>query len=181
MNNAHGTHWTAFPDPAIPPCPARLAEEGVPASHRLDLGEMLVRNVPTDTRSRDGAANPDGNSIFVFEAGDVHRHQGHLHHEPTPETMRSWGGSTWSWCRWTGAHARPRHPGAHARKAAGAPGDPDALVRRADASGPSCARLEEEAGYAVVRRAESEWCSRWHAARRALTVVVLEPRLLSDD
>lgn len=83
MNNAHDTHWTAFPDPAITHVLRGWAREGLPADHYLDLGEMLVRNVPTDTRGRTGGMRVAGNSIFVFEvAGLCIGHLGHLHHEP---------------------------------------------------------------------------------------------------
>ena len=84
MNNAHSSHWTAFPDPAIPHVLQGWAQDGKPAEHHLDLGEMLVRNVPTDTRGRfDTGARVGGNSIFVFEvAGLCIGHLGHLHHEP---------------------------------------------------------------------------------------------------
>ncbi|MFQ6552997.1 MBL fold metallo-hydrolase [Aestuariibius insulae] len=85
MNKAHSSHWTALPDPAIPHVLWGWEPDGT-AEHHLDLGEMLVRNVPTDIRSRDGgaAAEPDGNSIFIFEAGGLCiGHLGHLHHEPT--------------------------------------------------------------------------------------------------
>jgi L-ascorbate metabolism protein UlaG (beta-lactamase superfamily) len=86
MNNSHSTHWTAFPDPAIPHALQGWGEAGTAADHYLDLGEMLVRNVPTDARSGFGQVRPDGNSIFVFEtAGLCIGHMGHLHHEPTPE------------------------------------------------------------------------------------------------
>ena len=48
MNNAHGTHWTAFPNPDIPHIlPGWRDSEGRPAEHHLDLGEMLVRNATT--------------------------------------------------------------------------------------------------------------------------------------
>ncbi|WP_414897860.1 MBL fold metallo-hydrolase [Rhodovulum sp. YEN HP10] len=84
MNNAHETHFTAFPDPAIPHVLEGWARGGEAADHHLDLGEMLVRNVPTDIRGHDSAAvRPDGNSIFVFEvAGLCIGHLGHLHHIP---------------------------------------------------------------------------------------------------
>jgi L-ascorbate metabolism protein UlaG (beta-lactamase superfamily) len=84
MNNAHSTHWTATPDPRIPHVLQGWATGGLPANHQLDLGEMLVRNVPTDVRSRWGAGvRPNGNSIFIFEAaGLCIGHLGHLHHEP---------------------------------------------------------------------------------------------------
>lgn len=87
MNRAHGTHYTDFPDPAIPHVLRGWNPAGGPADHHLDLGEMLVRNVPTDIRSRlgGGVAEAYGNSIFVFEvAGLCIGHLGHLHHEPTP-------------------------------------------------------------------------------------------------
>ena len=88
MNHAHATHFTDFPDPAIPHVLRGWNPAGGPAEHHLDLGEMLVRNVPTDIRSRfgDATVEPFGNSIFVFEvAGLCIGHLGHLHHEPTPE------------------------------------------------------------------------------------------------
>jgi hypothetical protein len=94
MNNAHGTHWTANPDPRIPHVLRGWAENGRAAEHRLDLGEMLVRNVPTDVRSRwdERVARVDGNSIFVFEvAGLCIGHLGHLHHEPSPEQYATLG------------------------------------------------------------------------------------------
>ncbi|WP_126976856.1 MBL fold metallo-hydrolase [Frigidibacter oleivorans] len=84
MNNAHSTHWTDSPDPRIPHVLRGWGEGGKAASHHLDLGEILVRNVTTDIRFG-GAQIPDGNSIFVFEvAGLCIGHLGHLHHEPTP-------------------------------------------------------------------------------------------------
>lgn len=85
MNNAHSTHWTARPDPAIPHALKGWPTNGIPADHFLDLGEMLVRNVTTDVRSEfGGVASPNGNSIFIFElAGLCVGHLGHLHHMPT--------------------------------------------------------------------------------------------------
>jgi hypothetical protein len=66
---------------------ARNPDGDGPAEHRLDLGEMLVRNVPTDLRGRfGGPSEAYGNSIFVFEVeGLCIGHLGHLHHTPTPE------------------------------------------------------------------------------------------------
>ncbi|MBK1636830.1 MBL fold metallo-hydrolase [Rhodovulum adriaticum] len=94
MNNAHETHFTAFPDPDIPHVLQGWADRtGAPADHHVDLGEMLVRNVPTDVRGFDRATvRPNGNSIFVFEvAGLCIGHLGHLHHEPTPEQYAALG------------------------------------------------------------------------------------------
>ncbi|MEO1579996.1 MAG: MBL fold metallo-hydrolase, partial [Pseudomonadota bacterium] len=58
--------------------------DGEAADHHLDLGEMLIRNVPTDARGGFGGdVRVNGNSIFVFEvAGLCIGHLGHLHHEP---------------------------------------------------------------------------------------------------
>jgi L-ascorbate metabolism protein UlaG (beta-lactamase superfamily) len=94
MNNAHRTHWTDRPDPRIPHVLRGWAENGVAASHHLDLGEMLVRNVTTDVRSRwdETVARKDGNSIFIFEvAGLCIGHLGHLHHEPSDEQYAAIG------------------------------------------------------------------------------------------
>ncbi len=94
MNHAHETHWTAFPDPAIPHVLRGWGEtfgEGI--SHELDLGEVLIRNVSTDIRSRfSGTVEPKGNSIFIFEmAGLCIGHLGHLHHEPNSEQYAAIG------------------------------------------------------------------------------------------
>ncbi len=94
MNHAHGTHWTAMPDPRIAHVLRGWNPDGDgPAEHHLDLGEMLVRNVPTDIRGRfGGPAEAYGNSIFVFEAaGLCIGHLGHLHHTPTPEQYAAIG------------------------------------------------------------------------------------------
>ena len=94
MNHAHETHWTAFPDPAIPNVLPGWGEEfGSGIDHHLDLGEVLVRNVPTDIRSPwGGGVETKGNSIFVFEmAGLCIGHLGHLHHEPSPEQYAAIG------------------------------------------------------------------------------------------
>ncbi|QYK41248.1 MAG: MBL fold metallo-hydrolase [Paracoccaceae bacterium] len=84
MNNAHSTHWTPYPDPGIRHVLRGWGDGEGPAEHRLDLGEMLVRNVPTDVRGwGEGMVRADGNSIFIFEvAGLCIGHLGHLHHIP---------------------------------------------------------------------------------------------------
>lgn len=94
MNHAHSTHWTANPDPAIPHVLPGWGEEfGAGIEHSLELGEVLVRNVPTDIRSAfGGGVETKGNSIFIFEmAGLCIGHLGHLHHEPTPEQYAAIG------------------------------------------------------------------------------------------
>ena len=93
MNHSHSSHWTPTPDPAIPHVLQGWDDLGGPAEHRLDLGEMLVRNVTTDIRSRFGSGvEEDGNSIFIFEvAGLCIGHLGHLHQEPSPEQYAAIG------------------------------------------------------------------------------------------
>ncbi|MFQ5621871.1 MAG: MBL fold metallo-hydrolase [Paracoccaceae bacterium] len=85
MNRAHTSHFTETPDPRIPHVLLGWGQDGKPAEHFLDLGELLVRNVTTDIRSRfGGPPEKDANSIFIFEvAGLCIGHLGHLHHEPS--------------------------------------------------------------------------------------------------
>lgn len=93
MNHAHTSHWTSLPDPEIPHVLEGWGDgSGGPADHHLDLGEMLVRNVPTDIRSWGGSVEYGGNSIFIFEvAGLCIGHLGHLHHEPSAEQYAAIG------------------------------------------------------------------------------------------
>lgn len=94
MNNAHSSHWTAYPHPDIPHVLQGWRQDDSPADYYLDLGEMLVRNATTDIRNRfdGGTAIEDGNSIFIFEvAGLCIGHLGHLHHEPSDETYAAIG------------------------------------------------------------------------------------------
>ncbi|RAI04568.1 Zn-dependent hydrolase [Acuticoccus sediminis] len=79
MNHAHTSHFTNFPDPAIPHVLKGWGENGVPAQHMLQVGEVLVRNVTTDIRSYMGF-EANGNSIFIYEIqGLCIGHLGHLH------------------------------------------------------------------------------------------------------
>ena len=82
MNHAHSTHWTPNPDPGIDHVLRGWNPEGPePAEHRLELADVLVRNVTTDIRGGWAPAEADGNSIFVFEVADLCiAHLGHLHH-----------------------------------------------------------------------------------------------------
>jgi len=88
MNHAHESHWTPVPDPRIP-----HVLRGWTGEQRLELGEALIRNVPTDIRGRfSDEVEVGGNSIYIFEvAGLCIGHLGHLHHEPTPEQYASIG------------------------------------------------------------------------------------------
>ncbi|MGL4405172.1 MAG: MBL fold metallo-hydrolase, partial [Notoacmeibacter sp.] len=81
MNNAHRTHWTPAPDPAIKHVLQGWSNDGISeAQHAIVEGDMFVRNVPTDIRSGDEMRR-NGNSIFIFEVADLCiGHLGHLHH-----------------------------------------------------------------------------------------------------
>ena len=92
MNHAHDSHWTHAPDPRIPHVLPGWGDGRTPIEHSMDLGEVLIRNVPTHIRTRYGGVALYGNSIFVFEAaGLCIGHLGHLHHEPTPEQYAAIG------------------------------------------------------------------------------------------
>lgn len=87
MNRAHSTHYTLFPDPKITHVLHGWGENGQAANVSTRVGDVFIRNVPTDIRRYygDGGAGEmvrDGNSIFIFEvAGLCIGHLGHLHHK----------------------------------------------------------------------------------------------------
>jgi L-ascorbate metabolism protein UlaG (beta-lactamase superfamily) len=86
MNRAHSTHYTLFPDPKIPHVLHGWGEDGKAAQISTRVGDVYIRNVPTDIRryygEGSGAMIRDGNSIFIFEvAGLCIGHLGHLHHK----------------------------------------------------------------------------------------------------
>ena len=80
MNNAHRTHFTDSPDPAIEHVLRGWNPAGGVAEHDLDQGDLRVRNIPTSVHGRTGI-HANSNSIFVFEVEDLCiAHLGHLHH-----------------------------------------------------------------------------------------------------
>ncbi|MEZ5826246.1 MAG: MBL fold metallo-hydrolase [Geminicoccaceae bacterium] len=80
MNNAHSTHYTPFPDPAIEHVLKGWGENNGMAVHDVEVGDLRVRNIPTSVHGRVGA-QANSNSIFVFEMEDLCvAHLGHLHH-----------------------------------------------------------------------------------------------------
>ncbi|WNJ92354.1 MBL fold metallo-hydrolase [Bosea sp. 685] len=93
MNKAHSTHNSRNPDPAIKYVLPGWDPSGQGAAkHDVTLGDMRVRNVPTNIRSYSGATDYDGNSMFVFEIGDLCiAHLGHLHHPLEPGHLRALG------------------------------------------------------------------------------------------
>ena len=86
MNKAHSSHYTLSPDAGIAHV-LRGWDDSAPegADHDLVVGDVYVRNVPTDIRTwSSGSMEANGNSIFIFEvAGLCIGHLGHLHHELT--------------------------------------------------------------------------------------------------
>jgi L-ascorbate metabolism protein UlaG (beta-lactamase superfamily) len=92
MNRAHTTHYTLSPDPRIKHVLHGWSDDGGPAKHSVTVGDVYIRNVPTDIRNfrtygfgrgdLDLPMQKDGNSIFIFEvAGLCIGHLGHLHHK----------------------------------------------------------------------------------------------------
>ena len=88
MNHAHDSHFTETPDPRIRHVLRGWNPAGGPAHHDLTVGDVMIRNVPTDIRTFAGLREADGNSIFIFEAGGLCiGHLGHLHHELEPQDL----------------------------------------------------------------------------------------------
>ena len=79
MNGAQRNHWTPSPDPRIEHVLRGWTDTGVPAAHNLQVDDVLIRNVTTDIRGGPLGRRPDGNSIFIFETGNLCiGHLGHL-------------------------------------------------------------------------------------------------------
>jgi L-ascorbate metabolism protein UlaG (beta-lactamase superfamily) len=92
MNHAHSTHFTDHPDPRIRHVLRGWRDDGGPATIDLRLGDLRVRNLPTNIRNWGGGTEQYGNSIFVFEtAGLCVAHLGHLHHLLTPDDLAALG------------------------------------------------------------------------------------------
>jgi L-ascorbate metabolism protein UlaG (beta-lactamase superfamily) len=93
MNNAHSTHYTDEPEEGITYILRGWpAERQTEARHDVTLKDMRVWNVPTNARDWDGGVRINGNSIFVFEVGDLCiAHLGHLHQRLTPAHIEALG------------------------------------------------------------------------------------------
>jgi L-ascorbate metabolism protein UlaG (beta-lactamase superfamily) len=93
MNKAHSTHFSRAPDPAITHVLPGWNPNGGKADHDITLRDLRVRNVSTNIRAWESARTEyDGNSIFVFEFGDLCVvHLGHLHHTLEPSHIRAIG------------------------------------------------------------------------------------------
>jgi L-ascorbate metabolism protein UlaG (beta-lactamase superfamily) len=92
MNHAHSTHYTDHPDPAIKYVLRGWADDEKPARIDLQYKDVRVRNVPTNIRSWSGGTERNGNSIFIFEMGNLCiAHLGHLHHTLNQQQLNEIG------------------------------------------------------------------------------------------
>ncbi len=92
MNHAHTTHFTHNPDPGIEHVLRGWAGDEKPARHDLQVKDVRIRNVPTNIRSWSGTTERHGNSIFIFEVGNLCiAHLGHLHHTLTQQQLNEIG------------------------------------------------------------------------------------------
>lgn len=93
MNHAHTSHFTNFIPEGIKVVLKGWGEKhGEGADHYVTLGDVLIRNVPTDIYRGGILTEPKGNSIFIFEvAGLCIGHLGHMHHTLTPELIAQIG------------------------------------------------------------------------------------------
>jgi L-ascorbate metabolism protein UlaG (beta-lactamase superfamily) len=81
MNHAHNTHYTDNPELGIKFVLRGWASDQKPARIDMTYKDVRVRNVPTNIRTWDGGTERHGNSIFIFEMGNLCiAHLGHLHH-----------------------------------------------------------------------------------------------------
>jgi L-ascorbate metabolism protein UlaG (beta-lactamase superfamily) len=88
MNHAHSTHFTDHPDAAIKYVLRGWREDGQPANHDVTFKDVRVRSVSTNTRDWNGGTQRNGNSIFIFEIGNLCiAHLGHLHHTLTQQQL----------------------------------------------------------------------------------------------
>ena len=93
MNHAHTSHFTDFPDSGIKhvlrgwgPTPDQ------PARHDVTVGDVRVRNVPTNIRDWRGGTERHGNSIFIYEMANMCiAHLGHLHHTLNQQQLNEIG------------------------------------------------------------------------------------------
>jgi L-ascorbate metabolism protein UlaG (beta-lactamase superfamily) len=85
MNHAHDSHYTDIIEPGVKHVLRgwTTAEKGYPR-YNLLYRDLRVRNVATNIRGLSGGTEFAGNSIFIFEVGDLClAHLGHLHHQLT--------------------------------------------------------------------------------------------------
>ena len=133
MNKAHSSHNSRNPDPAIKQVLPGWDPTGAGAAkHDVTLGDMRVRNVPTNIRSYSGSTDFDGNSMFVFEIGELCvAHLGHLHHPLEPGHLRALGRVDVVLFPVDGSYTLDQSGMIEVLKMPAGPGDdPDAFLRR---------------------------------------------------
>lgn len=89
MNHAHSSHYTDFVEPGVKHILRgwTTAEGGYPR-HDVRVKDMRVRNVATNIRGLGGGTEFAGNSIFIYEVGELClAHLGHLHHQLTKDHL----------------------------------------------------------------------------------------------
>jgi L-ascorbate metabolism protein UlaG (beta-lactamase superfamily) len=92
MNHAHPMHYTDDIDPGIKLVLRGWQTGAEPPNYDVKLGDVRVRNIPTNIRDGQGGTEYGGNSIFIFQMGDLCiAHLGHLHHTLTPEHLERLG------------------------------------------------------------------------------------------
>src|SRR5580704_5869126 len=92
MNHAHSNHYTDRPDPDIKFVLRGWRDDGKPAGHDVSFGDVRVRSVSTNIRNWNGGTEFNGNSIFIFEMGNLCiAHLGHLHHTLTQQQLDEMG------------------------------------------------------------------------------------------
>jgi L-ascorbate metabolism protein UlaG (beta-lactamase superfamily) len=92
MNHAHSNHYTDRPDPDIKFVLRGWRDDGKPAGHDVSFGDVRVRSVSTNIRNWNGGTEFNGNSIFIFEMGNLCiAHLGHLHHTLTQKQLDEMG------------------------------------------------------------------------------------------
>lgn len=92
MNRAHMTHYSLNPAPGIEHVLMGWRDDGAPAHHDLEVGDLWIGNLPTNIRDWEGGTIRNGNSIFVFRTADLCiAHLGHLHHLLTEQDLGALG------------------------------------------------------------------------------------------
>ena len=77
---------------ALAQAQVQVPAPGKPAGHDVSFGDVRVRNVSTNIRNWNGGTEFNGNSIFVFEMGNLCiAHLGHLHHTLTQKQLDEMG------------------------------------------------------------------------------------------
>ena len=90
MNNAHPNHYADYIEPEINHVLRGWDPEGGVAKHEVAFKDMTIFSIPTNLFRRPNGQLYNGNSIFVFKAGDLCvAHLGHLHQILSDEQRRA--------------------------------------------------------------------------------------------